>query len=296
METRNPYASPSAQVADTVADAEYGEIRIFSTRGRLGRVRYLGYGIGLGLLISFVMGILAGVAAAAGSAAAPIAAIIVVVGYVALFAMQIVLTIQRAHDFNSSGWLALLGLVPLVNLIFLFIPGTKGENRFGKQPPPNTAGVIILACILPLIAVVGIVAAISIPAYQDYTLRAQVSEGLVLAVTPKAAVADAFSKTGTAPADRAEAGLPGAATDSGGRYVASIDVAGGTILVTYGRQANALLAGKVLALQPYVMANKAVAWRCGNAPAPAGAVAMDAGAPSAGTDLEPRFLPSACRP
>ena len=59
------------------------------------------------------------------------------------------LTIQRAHDMNTTGWLALLCLVPLVNLLFWFVPGTRGENDYGKQPPPNTVGVIVLACILP---------------------------------------------------------------------------------------------------------------------------------------------------
>jgi uncharacterized membrane protein YhaH (DUF805 family)/Tfp pilus assembly major pilin PilA len=299
VENRNPYASPSAQVADA-ADSDYGEVRIFSASGRLGRVRYLGYSIGLSLLIAIAMGILVGAATAAGGSesAVAIAGLIGIAGYIAILAIQFLLAIQRAHDFDTSGWLALLVVVPLVNLIFLFIPGTRGENRFGKRPPPNTAGVIILACLLPLVAVVGILAAIAIPAYQDYTIRAQVSEGLSLAAAPRAAVAQAFRNSGTAPADRLSAGLQGTAADGGGTYVASVDVASGTILVTYGGRANPQIAGKVLALQPYVMTDKTVAWRCGKAPAPAGAAAMDPSAPRAdgATQIEPRFLPSACRP
>ena len=67
---------------------------------------------------------------------------------------------------------------------------------------------ILLACIVPFVVIVGILAAIAIPAYQDYTIRAQVSEGLNLAAGPKAAVAEAYSRsTRAAPVDRSEAGL-----------------------------------------------------------------------------------------
>jgi uncharacterized membrane protein YhaH (DUF805 family) len=82
------------------------------------------------------------------------------------------LTIQRCHDFNTSGWLALLMVVPLANLIFFFIPGSDGPNRFGAPTPPNSVGVLIAAWLIPVFFVVGILAAITIPAYQDYAKRA----------------------------------------------------------------------------------------------------------------------------
>jgi membrane associated rhomboid family serine protease len=99
-----------------------------------------------------------------------------VVGYGAIIVLSALLTIQRAHDFNSSGWLALLVLIPLVNLIFWFIPGTDGENRFGRKTPPNGIGVILLACIVPLIFIIGILAAIAIPAYSGYVQRAKAAQ------------------------------------------------------------------------------------------------------------------------
>jgi hypothetical protein len=75
-----------------------------------------------------------------------------------------------------SGWTILLAIIPLVGLIWLFKAGSPGENRFGAPPPPNTTGVKVLGLIFPLIAFIGIVAAIALPAYQTYVKRAQESQ------------------------------------------------------------------------------------------------------------------------
>ena len=172
MEARNPYTTPKANVTDP--DEEYGEIKVFSASGRLGRVRYIGYSVGLTMLIGILIAFLS---AATGAAAGKgMAAAVLVVGYCAIIVLSALLTIQRAHDFNGSGWLALLVLIPLVNLIFWFIPGTDGENRFGRKTPPNGIGVILLACIVPLIFIVGVLAAIAIPAYSDYVQRAKAAQ------------------------------------------------------------------------------------------------------------------------
>jgi hypothetical protein len=96
-----------------------------------------------------------------------------VVGWVAMVVISIMLTIQRSHDFNMSGWFALLWLVPLANFAFWFVPGTDGENRYGAKTPPNGIAVLIGAWLLPILFVGGIVAAISLPAYQDYVKRAE---------------------------------------------------------------------------------------------------------------------------
>ena len=96
-----------------------------------------------------------------------------IIAWVAIIVVGFMLTIQRCHDFNTTGWLSLLILVPLVNLIFWFIPGTDGENNYGAKTPPNGVGVIIGACIIPIVAIIGIVAAVALPAYQDYTKRAK---------------------------------------------------------------------------------------------------------------------------
>jgi type IV pilus assembly protein PilA len=93
-----------------------------------------------------------------------------------------------------------------------------------------------------VVAIIGILAAIAIPAYQDYTIRAQVTEGLNLADAVKTGVAEYYANNGTWPV-----GLVGANPALGytslpsGKYVASVNVATGTINITYGLQSNANL-------------------------------------------------------
>src|SRR5687767_11847445 len=116
-----------------------------------------------------------------------------------------------------------------------------------------------------VVAIIGILAAIAIPAYQDYTIRAQVTEGLNLAGAAKAAVSESFANNGTFPTTNALAGI-GTATDIQGKYVSSVTVgANGVITVLFGNQANAAnLAGKTLTLTPGVSANGDVGWQCGS--------------------------------
>jgi uncharacterized membrane protein YhaH (DUF805 family) len=157
----NPYAKPNAAVADS-AEA-YQEVKLFATSGRIGRVRYIAYGVGIYLLFGILGALISLAIGGAGMA----------IGWVAMLVVGFMLTIQRCHDFNTTGWLSLLLLVPLVNLIFWFIPGTDGANDYGAKTPPNGTGVIIAALIIPILFVVGVIAAVALPAYQDYTKRAQ---------------------------------------------------------------------------------------------------------------------------
>jgi uncharacterized membrane protein YhaH (DUF805 family) len=162
MANVNPYQAPAAAVAD--AGEQTQPVKIFSISGRIGRARYVAWGFAFYMLF----GIIAGIAGALG----PAAGVVLIAGWLALVVIAFMLTIQRCHDFNMSGWLSLVMFVPLANLMFLFIPGSDGPNRFGAPTPPNTVGVLIGAWIIPVVAIIGVIAAIALPAYQDYQKRA----------------------------------------------------------------------------------------------------------------------------
>src|SRR5215475_3013738 len=119
-----------------------------------------------------------------------------------------------------------------------------------------------------VIAIIGILAAIAIPAYQNYTIRSQVTEGLTLADGWKTAISEYYANTGCWPV---LANLTGTSS-SIGKYESSVTVVNsGSIQITYGNQANAKINGCTLSINPYTNANGDVLWRCGNATAPSSA-------------------------
>lgn len=143
-----------------------------------------------------------------------------------------------------------------------------------------------------VVSIIGILASIAMPAYQDYSVRAQVSDGFVLLHNVKQAIAESFTVTGVMPASRAEANLPAAANSTQSKYVAGVDVdTGGAIIVQYGNSANAQISGKTIQLTPYIQADRSIVWRCGNADAPGGATTATY---SAGT-MNTNFMPQICR-
>jgi type IV pilus assembly protein PilA len=130
-----------------------------------------------------------------------------------------------------------------------------------------------------VVAIIGILAAIAIPAYQDYTIRSKVTEGLSLASAAKVAVAETYQTKGTMPADNAEAGLS-AAAEIKGPYVTSVTVAAGVITVLYSNAlgGNPTMNGATITLTPDATAQGSMQWVCA-----VGAANLD------------KYVPATCR-
>jgi type IV pilus assembly protein PilA len=134
-----------------------------------------------------------------------------------------------------------------------------------------------------VVAIIAILAAIAIPAYQDYLIRTQVSEGAVLADGAKTAVAEFYSNKGDLTnAKNASIGLA-AASSIGGSYVGSVTAAAGLITVKYGvdggtggKKANTKISGNTLLLSPVTNAGS-ISWVCKS------------------STVSPKYLPTSCR-
>lgn len=127
-----------------------------------------------------------------------------------------------------------------------------------------------------VVAIIAILAAIAIPAYQDYLIRAQVTEGMSLAAGAKTAVWDFISHTGKYPPGNRSAGLADNVSITGS-YVSSVDVTGGKITVAFqGAQANSAIRNQFLVLSPTTTGGT-ILWSC---------------KPST---LSGQYLPSSCR-
>lgn len=183
----NPYSAPTTLSTMTDIDDCY-EPKMLAMSGRIGRLRYLAYYwltivlllLGVGLLggVAGIIGLSAGTTGGPGSSwlTSGGLGVIMVGAYIFFFVWHFIMMRRRLNDLDMSGWFGLLALVPFINLLLglylMFAPGTKGSNRWGPPPSPNP-GWMWLAVLFPiLVFVLGIVAAIAIPAYQRYRERA----------------------------------------------------------------------------------------------------------------------------
>ncbi|HEZ4820226.1 TPA: pilin [Neisseria meningitidis] len=151
-----------------------------------------------------------------------------------------------------------------------------------------------------VIAIVGILAAVALPAYQDYTARAQVSEAILLAEGQKSAVTEYYLNHGIWPGDNNSAGVA-TSTDIKGKYVKSVEVKNGVVTATMlSTGVNNEIKGKKLSLWAKRQ-NGSVKWFCGQPVERANAKATGANADDVtktGTDNEKintKHLPSTCR-
>ena len=170
MDQNNPYSAPDADLG-TGQDALYTP-KVISFNGRIGRMRYLAYGIGANFLLMLVMVPLMGATAFMGAGQGGMSAIgmlVVAVFYIATIVISVMFAKRRLNDLNRSGWWFLLFIVPVANLLLaiylIFFPGTDGANDYGPEPIANSIGVLILGWMMPVLFVLGIVASIAIPQY-----------------------------------------------------------------------------------------------------------------------------------
>ncbi len=173
MSSNTPYTPPRSTVADVAH--EYGELIMFSAKGRIGRVRYLAWSISYWIVAMVILGIL--VALAGAVVGKSLAMTLYFAGIVIVLAVGSLFAIQRLHDLDKSGWLYLIMLIPMIGGLFAlyvtFAPGSKEANRYGNPPPPNSTGAVVLAWLMPMVAIIGILAAFLIPAYQGYVQKAK---------------------------------------------------------------------------------------------------------------------------
>ncbi len=112
-----------------------------------------------------------------------------------------------------------------------------------------------------VVAVIGVLSSIAMPAYMDYSIRAQVGEGAYLISSAKVAVAEYYLDAGAYPADNATAGLEAAANITG-KYVTQVAVTGaGLVQVTFGNDVNINLLNAVLTFTPVDNAGS-ITWAC----------------------------------
>jgi TM2 domain-containing membrane protein YozV/type II secretory pathway pseudopilin PulG len=173
-------------------------------------------------------------------------------------------------------WTYIPALAALVELIIYAF--TSEERLSEKYSAAGGAGAVIVIVVVVAfvgVAVIGILAAIAIPAYQDYTVRAKVSEGIIAANPWRMAVTEYYMQTRRAPASASD--LPGGAPAQPQNGTIALGQ-GGVFTLTLNERLGSRFNGKTIVFQPGVNPDGQLSWNC------------------AGGTLEPRYRPATCRP
>jgi TM2 domain-containing membrane protein YozV/Tfp pilus assembly protein PilE len=160
-------------------------------------------------------------------------------------------------------WTAIPGLIAFVEgIVFAFTDIEKWDEKYNNGEPSGGSGagtlVVIIACVFGVIAVIGILAAIAIPAYQDYVTRVKVTEAVSVATQASQSVGGYIESNGQIPDTVQTAGFNGALP----AIIQNIDInkSSGEMVVTMG--GTGYIKGKSFALQPAIDSAKKISWKC----------------------------------
>jgi len=133
-----------------------------------------------------------------------------------------------------------------------------------------------------VVAIIAILAAIAIPAYQNYLIRTQVAEGMSISGGAQTGEAEFYSNAGHFPSAPGSAGLPTTATSTQGKYVSQVTAGTGVITAKYShtapQKANDAIDGKTLILSAVTSPDGSIHWACKTT-----------------STIDPKYLPSSCR-
>ena len=134
----------------------YSVVDIFSTEGRVGRQTYFVYSVILPLALFLVLGSIAGLVSKLGSIATMLSYGLLALSTIAILLVVVRLTIQRCHDFNASGWLAVFAMIPFANIVFALIPGNNGLNSYGESPEPASLTIKLATKVIAGLLIAGV--------------------------------------------------------------------------------------------------------------------------------------------
>ncbi|WP_227430336.1 DUF805 domain-containing protein [Psychrobacter sp. I-STPA6b] len=188
--TEQLYQAPSAPFSQaSLVHTPPNDETWYHFSGRIGRLRYLSYQLFITILFYLAIVVFIAIFALVSDASQlneglSFVDIILIILFIPLYLANLIYSViiypkRRLNDLGYSGWLALLMFVPLINLFFIlyliFARGNEGVNQYGAPPRENRTIHYIAGLIGPVlfaVFIIGILAAIAIPAYDDYVQRA----------------------------------------------------------------------------------------------------------------------------
>lgn len=158
----DPYLAPGAALTDAPGATQ--RPKVFAWKGRLGRLRYLAYLCCAYLLSIVAIGLMGAMLSGVSRLPDPASMdmLLTVLFYIPVLGLSLVWAKRRCNDVNRSGWMALLLILPVVNLFvglyLVFAGGSEGPNDYGPPPAPNSMLVKIMGLLLPLLIIGGTMA------------------------------------------------------------------------------------------------------------------------------------------